>query len=68
VQYDKTTNECIKEFESAYQASKELNINYSGINQVMNYHRYTDETRPSGYKLKTTHGFIFREKVESMNQ
>ena len=68
VQYDKTTNEFIKEFESAYQASKELNINYSGINQVMNYHRYTDETRPSGYKLKTTHGFIFREKVESMNQ
>lgn len=66
VQYDKTTNVCIKEFESAYQASKELNINYSGINQVMNYHRYTDETRPSGYKLKTTHGFIFREKVEEI--
>ena len=63
VQYDKTTNEFIKEFESAYQASKELNINYSGINQVMNYHRYTDENRPSCYKLKTTHGFIFREKV-----
>lgn len=68
VQYDKTTNECIKEFESAYQASKELNINYGGINQVMNYHRYTDETRPSCYKLKTTHGFIFREKVEAMHQ
>jgi hypothetical protein len=63
VQYDKTTNECIKEFESAYQASKELNINYGGINQVMNYHRYTDETRPSCYKLKTTHGFIFRESM-----
>ena len=64
VQYDKNTNECINEFESAYQASKELNINYSGINQVMNYHRYTDECRPKCYKLKTTHGFIFREKVK----
>jgi hypothetical protein len=68
VQYDKTTNEFIKEFESAYQASKELNINYGGINQVVNYHRYTDETRPSGYKLKTTHGFIFREKVEAITE
>jgi hypothetical protein len=63
VQCDKNTNEIIKEFESAYQASKELNINYSGINQVINYHRYTDETRPKCYKLKTTRGFVFREAI-----
>jgi len=62
-QYDKDTNELIGEFETAYQASKQLNINYSGINQVVNYHRYTDACRPTCYKLKTTHGFIFREKV-----
>lgn len=63
VQYDKNTNECITEFESAYQASKELNINYSGINQVINYHRYTDACRPTCYKLKSTHGFVFKEKA-----
>jgi hypothetical protein len=62
VQYNKNTNECIAEFESGYQASKELNINYSGINQVINYHRYPDECRPKCYKLKSTHGFIFKEK------
>ena len=62
-QYDKDTNELIGEFETAYKASKQLNINYSGINQVVNYHRYTDACRPTCYKLKTTHGFIFREKV-----
>ena len=60
-QYDKDTNELIGEFETAYQASKQLNINYSGINQVINYHRYSDASRPKCYKLKTTHGFIFRE-------
>ena len=62
-QYDKDANEPIGEFETAYQASKQLNINYSGINQVVNYHRYSDASRPKCYKLKTTHGFIFREKV-----
>jgi hypothetical protein len=39
----------------------QYNINYSGISQVYNYHKYEDTTRPACYKLKSTHGFIFKD-------
>jgi hypothetical protein len=61
VQLNKTTLEIINQFDSMYDASKQLGINYGGICQVYNYHKYTDETRPACYKLKTTHGFIFKD-------
>jgi hypothetical protein len=61
VQIDKNTLEIINKFDSMYDASKQLGINYGGICQVYNYHKYTDETRPACYKLKTTHGFIFKD-------
>lgn len=61
VQLNKTTLEIINQFDSMYNASKQLGINYGGICQVYNYHKYTDETRPACYKLKTTHGFIFKD-------
>lgn len=61
VQLNKNTLEVINQFDSMYDASKKLGINYGGICQVYNYHKYTDETRPACYKLKTTHGFIFKD-------
>jgi hypothetical protein len=61
VQLNKNTLEIINQFDSMYDASKQLGINYGGICQVYNYHKYTDETRPPCYKLKTTHGFIFKD-------
>ena len=61
VQLNKNTLEIINQFDSMYDASKQLGINYGGICQVYNYHKYTDETRPACYKLKTTHGFIFKD-------
>jgi hypothetical protein len=60
VQIDKNTFEVINQFDSIYSASKQLGINYGGICQVYNYHKYTDETRPACYKLKTIKGFIFK--------
>ncbi len=62
VQLDSKTGAVIATYSSMYEASKKLNINYSGISQVYNYHKYDDATRPACYKLKSTHGFIFREK------
>lgn len=62
VQLDSKTGAVIATYSSMYEASKKLNINYSGISQVYNYHKYDDATRPVCYKLKSTHGFIFREK------
>lgn len=62
VQLDYKTGAVIATYSSMYEASKRLNINYSGISQVYNYHKYDDATRPACYKLKSTHGFIFRDK------
>ena len=62
-QIDKNTNEIIKTFESMYDASKDLGVQYSGISQVYNYHKYEDNNRPACYKLKSTHGFIFKDIV-----
>ena len=61
VQLDSKTGAIIATYSSMYEASKRLNINYSGINQVYNYHKCDDATRPACYKLKSTHGFIFRD-------
>ena len=62
-QYDKNTNELIKTFDSGYDASKILNINYSGINQCCQYYKYTDDTRPKCYNLKSLKGFIFKQNT-----
>ena len=61
IQIDKDGN-TVASYDSLYEASKTLNINYSGINQVYNYYKYDDATRPACYKLKSTHGFIFKDK------
>ncbi len=61
VQFDKNTNEIINRFESGYEASKKLNIPYTGINQCCNYYNYSDTDRPQCYKLKTYKGFIFKQ-------
>jgi len=61
VQLDKNTNEIINRFESGYEASKTLNIPYSGINQCCHYYNYSDTDRPPCYKLKTYKGFIFKQ-------
>jgi hypothetical protein len=61
VQIDKNTNEKINEFESMYQASKILNMNYSAISQVCNYYKYNNDNRPKCYKLKSSGGYIFKE-------
>jgi hypothetical protein len=60
-QMDSKTGAVIATYSSMYEASKKLNINYSGISQVYNYHKYDDATRPACYKLKSTNGFIFKE-------
>jgi hypothetical protein len=60
-QIDKKTGVTIAIYSSMYEASKKLNINYSGINQVYNYYKYDDATRPACYKTKSTHGFIFKD-------
>jgi hypothetical protein len=60
VQIDNAGN-IVAYYDSLYEASKTLNINYSGIRQVYHYHKYDDATRPECYKLKTTHGFIFKD-------
>lgn len=61
VQLDKNTNEIISRFESGYEASKKLNIPYTGINQCCHYYNYSDTDRPQCYKLKTYKGFIFKQ-------
>jgi hypothetical protein len=61
IQIDKAGN-TVASYTSLYEASKMLNINYSGINQVYNYHKYDDATRPACYKLKSTQGFIFKDE------
>lgn len=62
-QYDKNTHEFIRTFDSGYDASKILSINYSGINQCCQYYKYTDETRPKCYNLKSFNGFIFKQNT-----
>ena len=66
LQIDKNTNQIIKTFDSGYDASKQLNIPYTGINQCCNYHKYDDNNRPKCYKLKTYKGFIFKQMVETL--
>lgn len=63
LQIDKNTNQIINRFESGLDASKQLNIPYTGINQCCNYHKYDDNNRPKCYKLKTYKGFIFKQMV-----
>jgi hypothetical protein len=63
-QYDKNTNELIKTFDSGYDASRILNINYSGINQCCQYYKYTDNIRPKCYNLKSFKGFIFKQNTQ----
>jgi hypothetical protein len=60
IQIDKAGN-TVASYASLYEASKLLNINCSGISQVYNYHKYDDTTRPDCYKLKSIHGFIFKD-------
>ena len=62
-QLDKNTNQLINTFNSGYEASRKLNINISGINQCCQYYKYNDETRPKCYKLKSSHGFIFKQSI-----
>lgn len=59
-QFDKNTKKIINIFNSGYEASKKLNINYSAINQSCQYYKYSDEDRPKYYKLKSAGGFIFK--------
>jgi hypothetical protein len=60
-QIDKKTGSIIASYSSMYEASKQLNINYTGISQVYNYHKYDNATRPACYKLKSINGFIFKD-------
>ena len=60
-QIDKKTGSIIASYSTMYEASKKLNITYTGISQVYNYHKYDDATRPACYKLKSTNGFIFKD-------
>lgn len=63
LQIDKHTGNVIGNFESLYQASKTLNINYTAISQVYNYWKYTDTDRPACYKLQSISGFIFKKCI-----
>jgi hypothetical protein len=60
-QIDKTSNKIINTFESASEASRQLNIPFTGINQCCNYYKYNDKDRPPCYKLKSYKGFIFKQ-------
>jgi len=60
-QFDKETNKLLGTFESAVEASKKLEISYSGINHCCQYYNYGDDTRPICYKLKTYKGFVFKQ-------
>jgi hypothetical protein len=60
-QIDKTTNKIINTFESGSEASRQLNIPYTGINHCCNYYKYNDKDRPPCYKLKSYKGFIFKQ-------
>ena len=59
-QYDKNTNKLLGTFNSGIEASKILNIKIVGINQCCQYYKYTDETRPNYYNLKSYKGFMFK--------
>ena len=65
IQFDKETNNVIKIFDSIQQATTELNISTNGVSQCCNYYKYTDETRPKCYKLKSFKGFIFKFKSDT---
>lgn len=65
LQLDKNTNQIIKTFTSGYEAAKLLNIQISGISQCCQYYKYSDDTRPTYYNLKSYKGFIFKQEVES---
>ena len=60
VQYNKNSLVKIKEFKSIYEASIKLDVNHSGISQVCNYYKYSDNNRPKSYKLKSYKGYIFK--------
>ena len=64
LQYDKNTNELIQSFSSSCEASRKLNILMSGINMCCQYYKYTDDTRPPCYKLKSFKGFIFKQTYD----
>ena len=59
-QLNKNTLEIINIFNSGYEASKKLNLNYSAINQCCQYYKYNNNNRPNCYKLQTIKGFIFK--------
>ena len=61
VQIDKNTNKIINTFESAFDASRKLNISSIGISQCCNYYKYNDNNRPKCYNLKSHKGFIFKQ-------
>lgn len=58
-QWNKEKTQLLAEYKSIYEASKKLNINYSGISQCCNYYLYNDSDRPQCYKLKTFKGSVF---------
>ena len=60
-QFNKTTNKLINTFNSGTEASRILNIKMTGINQCCQYYKYTDNTRPKCYNLKSYKGFIFKQ-------
>jgi hypothetical protein len=62
-QLDKNTKQLINTFNSCYEAARILNIKMVGINQCCQYYKYNDETRPKCYKLKSSHGFIFKQSI-----
>ena len=66
MQIDKKTGNVLGNFESLYQASKTLNINYTAISPVYNYWKYTDTDRPACYKLQSISGFIFKQPVDDI--
>ena len=59
--YDKNTNELIQTFNSGCEAGRILNIKSGGINHCCQYYKYTDDTRPKCYNLKSLKGYIFKQ-------
>ena len=61
LQIDIETGTILGKYYGISEASKTLNIPYSGINQCCHYYNYSDTDRPECYKLKTYKGFIFKQ-------
>ena len=59
IQWSKDKKTKLNTFDSIYDASKKLNIQYTGISQCCHYYNYNDASRPKCYKLKSYKGYLF---------